>query len=98
MRFVRVNSRRIQGAQLVEDGVQYCIWAPTRAVVEVVIYSSDGMQLRSVPLLREKDGYFTGTDPLGRAGDRYKLRPDGAWISPSPPPTSNLKECTGRRW
>jgi maltooligosyltrehalose trehalohydrolase len=52
--------------------------------VEAVIYSGDGKQLRSFPLQREKDGYFIGTDPLGQAGDRYKLRPDGGMDFPSP--------------
>lgn len=62
--------RRPIGAEIVEDGVDFRLWAPDRKNVSVVI---DG---RATPLDREADGHFRGLVADARAGTRYRFRLD----------------------
>ena len=69
---------RSQGADLLlEGGVRYRTWAPSKKKVEAAIRSAGSGTTRSVALAEEEDGYFIGVDPEGRAGDRYKYRLEG---------------------
>jgi maltooligosyltrehalose trehalohydrolase len=68
---------RTQGADVIDGGVHYRTWTPGKAKVEVVIYKPDGAIARTVTLAAAEDGYFSGTDEHGRAGDLYKYRFDG---------------------
>jgi maltooligosyltrehalose trehalohydrolase len=60
-------------ARVVEGGVEYSVWAPRHELVEVVIMDACERPQRVVPL-RAEDGFFSGLDQNGRAGDLYKFR------------------------
>jgi len=70
------------GAHVVEGGVYYHVWAPTRKRVEVEITGIGGP--RSLTLSRDAQGYYSAIDPQGRAGDRYRYRLDGKGPFPDP--------------
>jgi maltooligosyltrehalose trehalohydrolase len=69
-------STRNFGATVQPDGVGYTIWAPERHKAEVVVVDSQGGTLRTVALKKTADGYFSATDPDGRAGDLYTITVD----------------------
>jgi maltooligosyltrehalose trehalohydrolase len=70
------------GAEVVDGGggVHFRVWAPKRDRLEVITAG------RCASLTREPDGegYFSGLVESLRAGDRYKLRLDGAEAYPDP--------------
>ncbi len=68
---------RSQGADVVDDGVRYRTWAPRKGEVSAVIFDQPGAVVRDVRLTESSDGYFSGIDKEGRAGDLYKYRFDG---------------------
>ncbi len=75
---------RSQGADLVRGGVRYRTWAPGQEKVEVVLFDQAGQASRVFSLGQESDGYFSGIDPEGAAGDRYKYRFGGNdWPDPA---------------
>lgn len=63
------------------------VWAPGRRQVEIVLES--GPRGRRVPLEPESDGYFGGVLTDARAGDRYRVSPDGE--GPFPDPASRFQ-------
>jgi maltooligosyltrehalose trehalohydrolase len=63
-----MRRRRSIGAEVVEDGVSFRVWAPAHEAVAVVIGE------RNIPLLREPGGYFSGLVPDASAGTRYSFR------------------------
>ena len=75
---------RSQGAEVLKGGgVRYRTWAPGKQVT-AVISSGAGGELCEVSLGAEPQGYWSGIDPLGRPGDRYKYRFDGNdWPDPA---------------
>src|ERR687883_189331 len=72
-----VNRRYPIGAELVDGGVHFRVWAPSRRSVAVVI---DG---REHELDREDGGYFSGLVDAA-AGALYKFRLDGGDAFPDP--------------
>ncbi|HSP34557.1 MAG TPA: alpha-amylase family glycosyl hydrolase, partial [Thermoanaerobaculia bacterium] len=62
--------RRTIGAELVDDGTSFRVWAPSRSRVAVVIGRDE------LALDREEDGYFSKTIDGVRAGTRYRFRLD----------------------
>ncbi|HWW60740.1 MAG TPA: malto-oligosyltrehalose trehalohydrolase, partial [Thermoanaerobaculia bacterium] len=62
--------RRSIGAEVVDGGVHFRVWAPPRRSVAAVI---DG---RDHPLTAEPRGYFSGLVREARAGTRYRFRLD----------------------
>ncbi|HEU4683901.1 MAG TPA: malto-oligosyltrehalose trehalohydrolase [Nitrospira sp.] len=68
------------GAHVEEDGVRFCVWAPKRARVDVVL-EDDG---RSFPLLKDETGYFSGLVPIAKAGMSYRYRVDNGESYPDP--------------
>ncbi len=75
---------RTQGADVVDEGVRYRTWAPGKGEVAVVVYDDAGAVVRTVLLSEEPEGYFSGTDVRGRAGDLYKYRFAGKeWPDPA---------------
>ena len=66
------------GAELVNGGAHFRVWAPRRTRVEVVTRSE------AVELEAEDGGYFAGLVDGARAGVRYKLRVDGGKAYPDP--------------
>ena len=73
-----------QGAELGESGVRYRVWAPEKRRVEAHIQPAGGGSARSLVLVPEAGGYHAASDPLGRAGDRYRYVLDGAGPFPDP--------------
>jgi maltooligosyltrehalose trehalohydrolase len=64
---------RSQGPEITIEGVHYRTWCKHEQV-QVIILSDDGGIGRTLPLEAEGDGYFSGLDKQGRAGDRYQYR------------------------
>ncbi|HWA86604.1 MAG TPA: malto-oligosyltrehalose trehalohydrolase [Opitutus sp.] len=96
------GSRRHHGAHVHDYGVTYRVWAPDHASTAVEIHLANGGRT-TLPLARDRDGYFTGEDEAGRAGDRYGFRfADGSLL---PDPASRfqpdgvhaLSECVDPR-
>src|SRR5206468_10478405 len=64
------------GAELVDGGVDFRVWAPARRTVDVVIGGRD------FPLEREDGGYFSGSVETNET--LYRFRLDGADTFPDP--------------
>src|SRR5215212_2068410 len=62
--------RRAIGAEVVEGGAHFRVWAPARNEVAAVIDDRD------YPLTAEPRGYFSGLVRDARAGTRYRFRLD----------------------
>jgi maltooligosyltrehalose trehalohydrolase len=62
--------RRAVGAEIVDGGGDFRVWAPDRKKVSVVIDD------RATPLDREADGHFRGIVAGAHAGTRYRFRLD----------------------
>lgn len=75
---------RLQGADLVEGGVRYRIWAPEKRRVEARIEPAGGGDARVLTLAPEEGGYHIARDSAGRAGDRYRYVLDGEGPFPDP--------------
>jgi maltooligosyltrehalose trehalohydrolase len=73
-------SRRLPvGAEVVQGGVHFRVWAPVRRAVEVVPEGG-----KPAPLAPEGGGYFSGLACGLRAGARYRYRLDGDTLRPDP--------------
>src|SRR4051812_38177049 len=64
---------RSQGAELVDGGVRYRTWIK-HPQAEVVIVDEDDQIKRVVTLEPDGDGYFSGIDAEGKAGELYRYR------------------------
>src|SRR5215210_3907818 len=74
-----VSRRRLPvGAQAMDGGTHFRVWAPQRTQVEVLL---DGQAYR---LRRDAGGYFESFLPSVRPGSRYSYRLDGAGSFPDP--------------
>jgi maltooligosyltrehalose trehalohydrolase len=73
-----------QGAEMTDGGVHYRIWAPRVPSVAVQVFSEPGADFRKVNLLPEAHGYHSGSDPLGKAGDRYLIELGEGKVFPCP--------------
>lgn len=56
-----------------QGGVRYRTWCKHEETTAVIL-NSDGKLLRTVPLVAEGQGYFSGVDPDGKVGDLYQYR------------------------
>ena len=70
------------GANVVEDGVRFRVWAPASWSVDVVVYGPGAERVH--PLAAEEDGWFSATVPGIGAGARYKYRLDDKDAFPDP--------------
>ena len=70
------------GANVVEGGVRFRVWAPNAKRVEVEIERCGGAERH--PLAPEADGYHAGTVEKAAAGDRYRYPLDGGKGFPDP--------------
>jgi maltooligosyltrehalose trehalohydrolase len=66
-----MTERPQQGAVPSSQGVRYTTWAPQRPAVRVIIVNERGQPLRDVTLDRIGQGFHTGIDATGKAGDLY---------------------------
>ena len=71
--------RRAIGAEVVEGGTRFRVWAPARSEVAVAIEGGS-----EHPLTRESDGYFSGVVAGAGDGTRYRFRLDGGDAFPDP--------------
>ena len=68
-----VLQRRLPvGAEPIDEGVHFRVWAPRRKRVDVVIEGS-----RAIALERESNGYFSGIVEFARDSMTYQFRLDG---------------------
>ena len=67
------------GAQVVEEGVQFRVWAPKAHRVEVLLGND-----ATYSLVRDKDGYFSGITSDASPGMTYRYRLDGEKDYPDP--------------
>ncbi|MBN9521569.1 malto-oligosyltrehalose trehalohydrolase [bacterium] len=79
---VHVWRRLPIGAEIIDSGVHFRVWAPCRTRVEVVLES--GAAAGAHALAAEADGYFAGLVARAAAGDRYRYRLDGGDAFPDP--------------
>ena len=70
------------GANVVEGGVRFRVWAPNAKRIEVVLQQGVGEDRQA--LAPEADGYHAGTVAGARAGDRYRYALDGGQPFPDP--------------
>jgi maltooligosyltrehalose trehalohydrolase len=68
------------GAQVEDGAVQFRVWAPKRARVDVVL-EEDG---RSFPLTKDGHGYFSALVPIASTGMSYWYRVDNGETYPDP--------------
>lgn len=75
---------RSQGAELTEAGVRYRTWCEHENV-QVLLVRPDATIVRTLPLQPEGDGFFSGTDREGAAGDlyRYQFNAGQGWPDPA---------------
>lgn len=66
-----------QGAEITSSGVSYRTWAPQKKSVSIVVFDTEGRELRELALKREPSGYSSVLDPESAAGALYKYRLDG---------------------
>ncbi|MBX9583396.1 MAG: malto-oligosyltrehalose trehalohydrolase, partial [Gemmataceae bacterium] len=76
------------GAEVVDGGVEFRVWAPRRRRVEVVLET--GRAAGPHELAREPGGYHCGRVARAAAGDRYRYRLDGG-DQLLPDPTSRFQ-------
>src|SRR5437763_10367458 len=72
-----------QGTEVTRSGTHFCTWSEHREV-ELIIYRADGTVARKLPMARTGGGFFSVSDPEGRAGDLYKYRFGGSTTFPDP--------------
>ena len=73
-----------QGAFVLPEGVRYRTWSE-HPDAELIIYTPSGDIARTLRLVREDNGFWSGMDEAGRAGDLYKYRFGdlGPWPDPA---------------
>jgi maltooligosyltrehalose trehalohydrolase len=69
------------GATVLQEGVQFRVWAPPARRVEVEL---DGARKRYLPMARAADGVWTAVLPESGVGRRYKYRLEGRRAFPDP--------------
>ena len=69
------------GAWVAGGQTHFRVWAPRATRLDVLVES--GLP-RTVPLVRDEGGYFTGSTDQARAGDRYRYRIDDGDSWPDP--------------
>src|SRR3954471_5583982 len=79
----RSRFARSQGAELTAKGVRYRTWCKHNQVRVAILDDGDRV-CRTIVLDRDEDGYFSGLDPAGKAGDRYKYRFGESQLWPDP--------------
>ena len=70
------------GANVVEGGVEFRVWAPASRSVDAIVYGPDAERI--APLAAEPDGWFSAVVPGIGAGARYRYRLDGEATFPDP--------------
>ena len=84
-----MDKRRVAlGAETLDGGTHFRVFAPKRQRVDVVLAGPEaGLAAepqRTVALLPESNGFFSGLAPGVKAGALYKLKLDGQGLFPDP--------------
>lgn len=66
-----------QGAETLEQGVSFRVWAPDHAAISLSILDQEGKTIRETSLTQESEGYYSIVDPEATAGTLYKYRING---------------------
>ena len=85
-----VSRRYPVGAEVLQHGVHFRVWAPRRKQVEVIFESGNGAP-GSIVLKPQDGGYFAGLSKAAGAGTRYRLRLDGEPDQTFPDPASRFQ-------
>ena len=72
------------GAELVEGGVHFRVWAPQRKRVDVALEGHGARAPSLHALAADGEGYFAGLVAEAKAGTRYRYRLDGGDAFPDP--------------
>jgi malto-oligosyltrehalose trehalohydrolase len=75
------------GAEIVDGGVRFRLWAPTADKVSLVLLTNTGP--RAVEMTPQDKGWFEILTEHARAGTRYKFRIDGGVEVPDPAARAN---------
>lgn len=67
------------GANLIGENVHFRVWAPEKRSVTLVLENGSGVKTSSYAMKKDKDGFFSDTVPISKAGSlyRYQLDNDG---------------------
>ena len=90
---VSVSRRFDQGAEVVDGGVHFRIWAPRPRKVSVVIQSTGDVHA----LIAEEHGYWSVMVPAIGSGTRYQYRLDDAIQGIPDPVSRSLPDGRGCR-
>ena len=77
------------GAELIEDGVRFRLWAPDAAAASVVLDDGTALAMEA-----QKDGWFALRTGQAEAGSRYRYRIDGK-LYPDPASRGQPDEALG---
>ncbi|HJV33571.1 malto-oligosyltrehalose trehalohydrolase [Geomonas sp.] len=74
------------GAELLQEGVDFQVWAPNSKKVEVVMLAEEEghPEVATLELKAEKGGYFAGRSDYAQAGTLYRFRLNGRESYPDP--------------
>jgi malto-oligosyltrehalose trehalohydrolase len=75
------------GAELVESGVRFRLWAPAAKTVDLVLHGQPG--LHPMPMIAQPDGWFELVTNAAHAGSLYKFRIDSDVEVPDPAARAN---------
>ncbi|MEJ1961520.1 MAG: malto-oligosyltrehalose trehalohydrolase [Gammaproteobacteria bacterium] len=75
------------GAELVDGGVRFRLWAPAAKSVALLLYQ-DGTP-SALPMLQQPDGWFEQITNEATAGTRYKFKIDEGFEVPDPAARAN---------
>ncbi|MGH8770221.1 MAG: malto-oligosyltrehalose trehalohydrolase [Burkholderiales bacterium] len=81
------------GAEMVEGGVRFNLWAPSARSVELCLES--GTQEDLLPLETGEDGWHTLTTRHAAPGSHYRYRIDREILVPDPASRFNLRDVPG---
>lgn len=90
MKVFKEVAGEVLGAQVLEQGAAYRVWAPKAQIVMVEIRVTQ-REKRVITLNALSDGYHIGVDREGRGGDCYRLFLDGS--GPYADPVSRGQDC-----
>jgi maltooligosyltrehalose trehalohydrolase len=89
-----IRRKYSQGAEIGDGGVYYRVWAPRAERVVIQITAVDGAA-RRLTLSQEENGYHSGVDPAGKAGERYSYDLGDGRLLPCPASRYQPDEVSG---
>ena len=90
---VRRRHRMPFGAELVERGVRFRLWAPAAQRVDLML--EDGGRARAIDMQALPEGWFEVVTDAAQAGSRYRFRIDGKLAVADPASRFNPEDAQG---